>query len=409
METQTKHNHDVEKLIRKAVQDLRRALIELYADVGVDPTRPQEVSRKLGIHRNLSWKLSRVMNAADPFDSLNHLPGQQGLQLALAAFEKGGATTDSTGDVRKAMERFEETVVEHAGDRTQLELSLESMGLFEPEHQLESGREQAFRGNSMIWGVQAKARVTTLFAAPSAIRKNAVDFVLVSGICGFRRLRPSAQWRLFRSQISDDKGHTLNESELKLEEIFPDASSVTPHVLRDYCTPTMPEIVIREGPEGREYLLPPGPIGPGAAFDCISGYVLRGLPSVKDENNEYASAACPISLPVETVQLDVVLHRDIENSDSIEYQVFGYPNGGVDSPPTQTTANLLPIRLKPTELAGPPPALATPLFPAYGRLASRVYERMGWNPEEFSAQRLQVAFPPMSTRLVARWRLPEAK
>jgi len=405
METQTKYNQDVERLVRTAVQDLRRALIELYADVGVDPARPQDVARKLGIHRNLTWKLSRVMNAADPLDSLSHLPGNQGLQLALAAFEKGGAKPDALGDVRRAIEHFEETVVEQAGDRTQLELSLESMGLFEPEHQVESGREQAFRGNSMIWGVQARARFTTLFAAPSTLGPHRIDFALASGLLGFRRLRPTAMWRLFRSQMSDDKGKDIND--IRLEDLFPGAPGETPLLLREFCSPHMPRLETRDGAEGREYLLPPGPVGPGAAFDCLTGYAVTGLPGTRTSTDEFASGACPITLPVEIAHFDIVRHRALTNLNTLEFLLYGYPNGGVESPPTQTTANLLPIRLKPVEVAGPPPALATPTFPAYGKLAAAIYERMGWDAADFVATRLQVSFPPMSTRLVARWRLPE--
>ena len=95
---------------RAALQEVRGGLIELYGAVGADPTAPQEVARRYGINRNLTWKLSRVINAAGPFASLNHLPGQQGLELAIGAFENAGASREAVAHVRSAVQRFTEVV-----------------------------------------------------------------------------------------------------------------------------------------------------------------------------------------------------------------------------------------------------------------------------------------------------------
>src|SRR5579862_1117018 len=114
---------------RDALQNVRRALIELYGGVGADPESPQEVSKRFGINRNLAWKLSRVINASDPFSTLNHLPGYQGIELAILAFEKAGASEDVVGPVRSAVTRLQEVILQHSDGREHLELTLESMGL----------------------------------------------------------------------------------------------------------------------------------------------------------------------------------------------------------------------------------------------------------------------------------------
>ena len=80
---------------RQALQGVRGRLIELYDAVGADPTAPQEVARRYGINRSLTWKLSRVINASGPFASLNHLPGHQGFESAIGAFESAGASSSS--------------------------------------------------------------------------------------------------------------------------------------------------------------------------------------------------------------------------------------------------------------------------------------------------------------------------
>ena len=88
---------------RSALQAVRRALIDLYEAIGANPETPQDVARKYNINRNLTWKLSRVIGAQDPFAALNHLPGQPGIELSIGAFEKAGAPTAAVGNLRTAM------------------------------------------------------------------------------------------------------------------------------------------------------------------------------------------------------------------------------------------------------------------------------------------------------------------
>jgi hypothetical protein len=386
-----------------ALQDLRRTLIELYAAVGADPQKPQDVSRQFGINRNLTWKLARVMKADGPFASLNHLPGPQGIELAVMALGKAGAPVESLEQVRAAMRRFLEVVDTHAGDRDQLELTLESMGLFEREYRMETGRELAFRGNCMIWGVQARTRLALAVVGPHS--PNASTIVMLGGLLGFRRLRPNVRWRLMRMQVFNDSGVP---SDLGLGEIAPRPKDQTPFVLPQFCTPSMPPVEQVDGPEGREFLLPPGPVGAQGAFDCISGYAVRGLPIHRDEGNAYASVASSITLPSESLLFDLVVHRDTHLGESgPEILVYGFPHGGMDSPAAQTQQNELPHNFKLAELVGSPPAIGTALVPGYSKMLAWIYEQMGWRPEEFRGYRVQVPYPVMSSRVVIRWPLLE--
>src|SRR5215471_507782 len=107
---QTKSTQMIEET-RQALQGVRGGLIELYGAVGADPTAPQDVARRYGLNRNLTWKLSRVINASGPFASLNHLPGYQGLELAIGAFESAGASREAVEQLRAAVRRFTEVVL----------------------------------------------------------------------------------------------------------------------------------------------------------------------------------------------------------------------------------------------------------------------------------------------------------
>jgi hypothetical protein len=388
---------------RHALQGVRRSLIELYATMGADPGAPQEIARKYGVNRNLTWKLSKVINAPSPFASLNHLPGQQGLELAVGAFENAGAPRLVVDQVRLAVKRFLQVVELHAGDREHLELTLESMGVFERESAGDTGRELAFRGNSAVWGVQARTRLTAAFLAPTDGRRDQHTVALVSGLVGFRRQRPNVEWRLFRSQAHHDKGTNLPGGPEELEAKQPGEH---PLLLREFSSANMPVLTFMDTKLGREFYLPSGEVGNRAVFDCFYGYIMRGLPSYRTSEDTVGSFAVPITMPVENLVFDIVYHKSIPIAETVESALFGFPHGGPDDVTEQTVRNQLPLNERPMELAGSPPAVATPLAPALHRIAERVYTKMGWNPDDFRGIRLQVAHPPMSSRVVLKWQLP---
>jgi len=387
---------------RNALQGIRRTLIEMYSAVGANPEKPQEVARKYGLNRNLTWKLSRVMTAQDPFSALNHLPGQQGMDLAVAAFEKAGAPTDLLDQVRDSMKRFIEVVDQHAGDRDQLELTLESMGLFEREYRIETGRELAYRGNCMIWGVQARVRMALALVGPQG--PDTMSFVSLGGLIGFRRLRPNVRWRLMRMQIHSDLGN--EPTDIGVGPIFPTPPGDPPFVIREFCSDNVPALEQVISPEGREIMLPGGPVGSQGACDCVFGYAAKGLSRYRNEEDRFASVAASILLPTEVLICDLLLHNSVELEGKPELLIYGFPHGGIDSPAAQSVQNQLPHNFDVTELVGSPPAVGTAHIPRYSRIVNRVYEHMGWKPDEFRGYRVQIPYPVMSSKVVLRWPLP---
>jgi hypothetical protein len=393
--------------VRASLQEVRRALIELYAAAGVDPDKPQEVARRLGINRNLAWKLTKVIQSQGSIAALNYLPGSQGMALALKAFAGEIGQVEAIARVNSALEAFEAVATRHAGDRERLELTLESMGELERDSKAENGRELAFRGNSSVWGVQARLRFSSVFLAPSKDKPGHLDYLGVGGVFGFRRLNPGVRWRLAVSNFHDDKGLPL-PGLAGFSEFEEKSPGDTPMLIREFSSPNLPPIEVVKHADGREIVLPAGPVGIVPSFDCCLGYIWRGLPAYRDSNNQYGSTAVPISLPVESLLFDLIVHKDVPLAGRPEALVYGFPHGGAESPTAQTPSNLMNLRQEILELPSRPVTVATAQLPNYTKIANRVYEKMGWNAEEFVGLRLQIAFPPMSTRVVIRWPLPEA-
>jgi hypothetical protein len=384
---------------RSALDAIRGSLIDLYSAVGADLERPQEVARRFGLNRNLTWKLARVITAQSPFAALNHLPGKPGIELALSKFESAGATPESIASVRKSVADFMEVVTQHAGDRDQFELTLESMGLFEREYRVETARELAFRGNSMIWGVQCRTRVTLSIMAPETA--SSIIQVQIGGLVGFRRLRPSASWRLYRMNVDNDRGSPIG----KPQPLMPVNEGEIPFVLRSMCSASVPKIEIVDSEVGRDYMLAGGPVGNLGAFDCYFGYKAVGLPRLRDENNEYSASATSISVPAELLIHDLLIHRDIAPVDVPEVVVYGFPHGGLEGPGAQTARNEIPCNVTINEVDGGVTSLATPRLPRYHKQVNSILDLMAWNPADFRVYRVQMAYPIMSSRVVVRFPL----
>jgi hypothetical protein len=387
---------------RQAIQAVRGGLIELYGAAGADTAAPQEVARRYKIHRNLTWRLSRAITATDPFASLNHLPSQQGIELVIGGFEAAGVSREAVERVRTAIRRFTEVVRIHAGNRDQLELILESMGLLQRETTATTGRELAFRGNSSVWGVQARVRVAVSFVAPSALGPDKLDLVGLSGLVGFRRLRPDVEWSLARQRLWDDEG-TLLDGQADLQ---PRAEGQLSQVLYEFCSPNMPALTFVDNGGPREVVLPPGDVGNSGVFDCYFATRYAGVPANCSPENEFGSVGCDAPLPVETAVCDLIFHESLALDKTVDAGLYGFPMGK-PAWPWKRAARQLQMTERPVELAGSPPALTTPLVPAITRIAERVYSRMGWNPKEFRGLRLQVPYAPMGSELVMKWPLPD--
>lgn len=390
---------------RAAIQGLRGALIELFGHAGVNSAQPVEVAKIVGFHKNLAWRISRVIGATDPFAALAHMPGVSGFEIAIAAFEKHGVAADTVARARAALRHFDEVVDRHAGDRAHLELILDSMGLLGNENRLEGSREMFFKGASGLWGVQARTRLQVVVLAPSRENPDTTDAVICAGFVGFRRLRPTATWRLFRYQYSPE-GAQHAQGLPRPEELEPKEPGDLPHVVRRFCSPNMPPLeAVRVG-EKVEHMLPGGPVGNAGAFDCYVGNLVRGLPRYATPDNPTGSFAASVSLPVEQIVFDLIVHRDIPAPTGVDVRVFGFPHGGPDDPSAQQQRNQLPISGEFNELAGSPPAVTTPSVPNYARMADFIYERLGRRGTEFRGVRMVMPYPPMSTLVVARWDLP---
>jgi len=115
-----------------------------------------------------------------------------------------------------------------------------------------------------------------------------------------------------------------------------------------------------------------------------------------------------ITVPVETLIFDLMVHRDIIMSKPPQAFVHGRPDDLPNVVTDRVAQTLLPIQARCVELAGRPPAVSIAAVPKYNEVANMVYTRLGYTAQDFRAYRCTVKHPPMNSLVVVRWDLEPA-
>lgn len=389
--------------------ELQASLQKLLISVSANPETPQDTARLLGINKNLSWKVTKVIQADQPLASLGHVPGQGALEILLRAADKKGAPPDVLDSVREAAGEFEKMVQLHCDDRATLELMVDSLGTQGSKGgALEHSRKLAFQGNSGIWGIQSQVMHTTCFLAPNAEDPSLMDQVLLGGMIGMRRLRPDATWPLFRQHDVRDDGSRIES--VPQEAIDPEGSdgSEIPF-MREFCTGAVPELRESSFERGRVFEFEPGPVGNAGVFSFLTGSIRRGYTSrYTDPVDRYFELASWLSLPIETLLIDVFVDDRLNLFQAPELSLVGRMHGDGGLQRSQREASRLPTSESPRELALGLQGISTPRIPNYGAMVDRVFTRTGWDRRRFRGQRAILKHPPIPAVALLSTRLEDA-
>ncbi len=404
MTTDTKH---FEPDCRVAFDNLKAALVELYASVGADPVSPQDAARRFKVNKTLTWNISKIMSSTDPMATLPNVPGIGAMRGLLQAIQREGASASTVDRVRSAAKTLHQIVELHVGDRGTLELIVDGMGQTRGDH-LELSRKLAFRGNSGLWGVQAKVRLMTVFMSPNAEDPDRIDMAIVRGYIGFRRLRSGVRWPIFQLRGWGAKEELMTAPRWKALEADGSEPNGMP-LLRSFSTVSPTDIEEVRTSDGTDYMLAPGPIGNTGAIACFVGDYERSTAyKYRTEENATGEFGATMSAPTERLIFDLLVHENLDFALKPEVRAFG---GVFMEPSEDANGNgMLPIPMAQsvTALPGQPPAVAIPSVPRYPEIVNFVHERMGWSAEGFRGCRLDLNYPPMGSTILLRFDLPNA-
>lgn len=397
-----------EQHFKTSLNAVRKALADLVRTVGADPVQPQDIARQFGLNKNLTWKISRLIREPDPFAVASLIPGKSGMSIFLRSFRKAGAPETALESVREAVAEFDRMVDLHSGDRDTLEVMLRGLTSSRQKERDESHRKVAFKGNSALWGVQARVQICVNFIVPSN-DPNMVDLAWISGLIDFRRLRHDACWAMASARKIDDDGSVLPIGTIEpVDPRFAGASAAP--LLADFCSKPLPEIRVIPGPDGLiRYELTEGPIGNTAALSCVIGLIgRRFVRRTRIETDTMGEHLARLYTPVEFLIHDLFIHRDLAYAMNPSIHLYGQMPGGPIYPASGRDRGMLPLHETVHEVGGPTDVV-TPELPRYREMLHSVVERAGWQANEFTGFRFAMRYPPIPTIALFRYLLEEPK
>lgn len=385
------------------MEKLRSALDAMLRAAGADPELPQEMASHLGVSRNLTWKASRVIRGKDMTESLQQLPGAEGLDVLIRAALRAGAPVQTSERLREARAALDGVVETHAGDWGTLELMVDGLANASSERLLRS-RRLAFEGLSGIWGIQAQARVIAFFLVPSRQDPDRLDIGMAGGMVGVRRLRPCVRWPIFRPSWYRCPAAPAEPApgEIAMDPGWkPDDG---PQLLPDLCSPNMPPVHLTRDAGGWAYTVEPGPVGNTGAFDVFFGTIWPAADSrYRSPADESGDLFSGIPVPVETLQIDAFIHESVDLPPDPEVIARGH----LDAANAGLEPQRIPLAERPVAMAASLAALQTPAVPRYAELVHLAASRIGSSLDRFRVVRLNVAYPPLHSTVLMRFRLPE--
>jgi hypothetical protein len=292
------------------------------------------------------------------------------------------------------MEEFERLVRQHSGDRATLDLVA---GGFVPgsshRETLAQARRGAFRGNSATWSVQARVLMSLNILAPSADDPSRVDLGLVHGVVDFRRLRPDVAWPLFRRQTWDSSGSRPLAVGVPIDP--PDDAQRAP-LLRDFCSPELPDLCINQSGNELEYELPAGPVGRMGELTCVYGALLPSAgPQYATAEDSVCELGCNILTPVELLHADLLVHESLSWAMQPRADIFSLLEKRTVWGEARRAIPLMEGDTEVHELGRGIATMSTPHIPRYNEMLEHVFTKLGWDESAFRGFRLTVAYPPI--------------
>lgn len=393
--------------VSKALTRLRGALAEVIAAVPEDIAKGADLHRALQIDRKLSWRVFKVASAADPVAVGPHVPSRASMSTFFKAARKRGVPKTLIETASRVATDFEALVVAHAGDRATFDSMVSALAGDESAEQIDlMHRRLAFRGQRHILGAYAKTRLKFVAIQPNE-DPMWLDVMHVEGFVGLRRLRGDAPLVVSYSGARNDDGSPLIVRREPLEPVS------GPHgmaLLRQFCSEPLPEFrFVEAGPGFMKGELIAHDVGNRTAVTCVEGHVMpAALPRYREEGNVLSGTIATVRTPCEVLVLDLLLRRNTYGPVKPTAFVHAEHLGEMAWDTAIQERHRLPGNPRVDYLGRGPSVLHTPDVPRYAELGRYVFERIGWDGDEFDVYRCRIEYPVMPSSVVLRFDLPDA-
>jgi hypothetical protein len=397
-------NSEFSKDLRNVARVVRNAFSTLMASAGLDPQDPQDLSRRWGVNKTLSWKIYKVVQTDDPYLALQQLPGREGVGVLLKKGQAAGLDPRVADATQQAVTKFDNFIEAHCGDRATFDIMGSDISPIGRQQRDEQHRRQLFEGASYLWGVQARTYLNIRMIAPGA-QPGQLDIAMVSGLLDFRRLRESVRWPMFKRQTFRGNDAPLQTN---VEALDPASAEYGVPFMLDFCPHPSKLIHLTRDASGQTTEISPGEVGNAGMTSVMVGAIEHGLPepAPAGETDQVSNLWALLNTPAELLIYDTYFHK------SLKYQLpptamLARTAGNAPPATEDLDHSRLPLFDPVVDLGPAVSAPITPEIAQYGQVFKAVFDRTGWNAADFHVFRLKMAYPPVVSGLAMQCIVPK--
>lgn len=371
-----------------AVARVRQAFVNILRALPQPVRRACELHRALRIDKGLGWRIFKVIGSRDPFAAARYVPGASGVKIFLQAAQKQGVPVALTDSVTAAISDYRKLQRVHAGNRKRLDMLLAAHS-DEGRAELDAAhRRLAYEGSSYVWGASADVHFRTTVVGFSET-PGELDVTTFGGLIGLQRLRSELRWLLKRDVCTDDEGKQVPAT-FTVEPLY-DAEHPDETAAKLFMSSPPPRIVCRRIGRTLQWELLPSPVGRTRAVSCVTGAIMRRCGHIcQREGDTCAMYAARVRTPAELLIVDMFIHRELFGVVKPTLDVYGgFADGFRDEIERILVRETVQHLGKANEL------LHTPEIPGYSDMRAYVFDRLGWEPEQFDVYRLRMEYPVM--------------
>lgn len=354
-----------EKLFRNLADTLIEAIQNVFDRLDPTPSRPADLCQIKGINKDLASKLFKGMNQTDSLVALYYLPGSEALHTFMRAVNRRMLNRSVTDKLKHAIKEYRDLVSLLPDGQVSLKTMISARSAELRSRYLHENRQIVYRGLANIKGVAADTQFTTWIILPDT-RSSRLNLVNLQGWDGLRRFLPEKRSFSWITGIPGQSAFqkTLDETDLcNTNSIYSSSDSVTPDQLSvsHQGNFTRFKLAIDSFPLFSEHHL------------LTLGYFPQHINPWRSETSPAVDFSAPISVPVKTLIMDLLVHEsiwsrqipEISCTDSQLTELAHYDSGN-SLPLTETFQQL------PTEIN----ELSLPCLSEYSTLLHNIGERL---------------------------------
>jgi hypothetical protein len=396
-----------EKHLPAAFAGLRDALSQLLVAVRANVEVPNTMTRQFRIDKSLAWKLSRVVKADDPFSACLDVPGPEAMRGFIQQMSDIGAPAPLLRQLETAVDEFVSMIKLHCGDRATLEMMAASADndSERKRQQLENFRRMLFRGASAAFGVQASLQLSSHFVKPNSQKPDRLDFGVIGGFVGFRRIRVNTDWPVAAQRsIGTDGSNIPLPLGKPIDAAVPTGQAP---VLRAFCSGNLPSLEVLNGLDGvTRYVLPDGPVGLSNAVNVLLGWTHKDLVDrYATKVDKLGENMCHAGTPVEALVHEVLLHNSMGQPANMEACLYQQLPTGITFPTAGRERGKMVFSEPLRKIDVMSAELDIPQIPQRRQILNAAAAALESSLDEFNLWQIRMSYPPVPSTLVIRFDL----